>query len=259
LQDVDPKLRLAALVLETVLGHRITLLTYRPGAATATAPSAQAQPAAVPARQRIDLHYEMEQTTFQARGEVEIAGGRSIRFSVELNMQREFQSASAAAAPAATTDPLALGSGSGPVQLTEATVAFDLNSDGQPESIHFVAGGSGFLMLDRNGDGKATDGSELFGPQTGNGFAELAAYDSDGNGWIDEADPVFAKLRIWTPDGLHTLQETGVGAIATSSAEAPFAIKDSANVLLGDVRQTGVYLSESGRAGIVQQVDLAMS
>ena len=29
---------------------------------------------------------------------------------------------------------------------------------------------------------------ELFGTKSGNGFADLAKYDSDGNGWIDEAD-----------------------------------------------------------------------
>jgi hypothetical protein len=101
------------------------------------------------------------------------------------------------------------------------------------------------------------DGRELFGPQTGNGFAELASYDADHNGWIDENDPVFSKLRIWTQDRLFTLSEKGIGAIATSSAETPFALKDGATSLQGNIRSSGIYLSENGAAGTIQQVDLA--
>ena len=48
--------------------------------------------------------------------------------------------------------------------------AFDLNADGQAEQINFVAPGSGFLVFDRNQDGKVNNGSELFGPTTDNGF-----------------------------------------------------------------------------------------
>lgn len=56
--------------------------------------------------------------------------------------------------------------------------------------------GSGFLALDRNQNGVVDDGSELFGTQSGDGFAHLALYDQDSNGWIDANDPVFDKLRI---------------------------------------------------------------
>ena len=102
-------------------------------------------------------------------------------------------------------------------------------------------------------------GTELFGPQTGNGFADLAAYDADGNGWVDQGDPIFAKLRIWSQDGLSTLADKGIGAISTASADTPFAIKDSANVLQAEVRGSGVYLTESGHAGTIQQVDVAQN
>jgi hypothetical protein len=43
--------------------------------------------------------------------------------------------------------------------------------------------------------GRIDSGSELFGPATGSGFGELAALDGDGNGWIDENDDAFARLR----------------------------------------------------------------
>ena len=71
-------------------------------------------------------------------------------------------------------------------------VEYDLHesySDGRKDNISFVQPGSGFLAVDKNNDGKINNGKELFGPNTGNGFDELAKYDSDGNQWIDESDP----------------------------------------------------------------------
>ena len=256
--DLDPKQRLALMAIEVLLGHKINLSPWHgasaaTGTATASAPAGDGE-----VHQRTEVHSEAEQTTFQARGAVETADGRTITFSAELTMQRSYQSETSTTGPVPTTDPLVVNFGGAPARLTEAKVAFDLNSDGNPENISFVAGGSGFLVLDGNGDGKVNDGRELFGPQTGNGFAELASQDADRNGWIDESDPVFAKLRIWTQDGLYTLAQKGIGAIATSSAQTPFAIKDDANNLQGNVRSSGIYLSESGTAGTIQQVDLAV-
>ena len=124
--------------------------------------------------------------------------------------------------------------------------------------------GSGFLALDKNGDGKINDGSELFGTRSGNGFADLAVYDEDGNGWIDENDEIFDKLRVWSKDKdgkdvLKTLKEADVGAIYLGSTNSQFSLTDKKdNEVLGAVRSTGIYLKEStGMAGTVQQVDLA--
>lgn len=51
-----------------------------------------------------------------------------------------------------------------------------------------VRPGGVFLALDKNGDSVINDGKELFGAATGQGFKELAIYDSDKNYWIDEND-----------------------------------------------------------------------
>lgn len=75
---------------------------------------------------------------------------------------------------------------------------FDLDCDGKEEEISSLGKGSGFLALDKNGDGIINDGTELFGTKSGDGFADLAEYDEDGNGWIDEDDGIFSQLRIWT-------------------------------------------------------------
>ena len=64
-----------------------------------------------------------------------------------------------------------------------------------------MAANSAYLAIDANNDGLINDGSELFGTRSGDGFADLAKLDSDGNRWLDEADSQFDRLRIWQPDG----------------------------------------------------------
>jgi hypothetical protein len=156
-------------------------------------------------------------------------------------------------------DPLVLSFDGKASELTDQRQSFDLDSDGKLESIPGLAASSGFLVFDRNGNGKADNGGELFGAKTGNGFSELASYDIDRNGWIDEDDPVFSQLAVWSGDSWNSLAGRGVGALYTGAVDAPFSLKNSANGLLGQIRAAGVYLNESGSVGSLQQVDLAVS
>jgi hypothetical protein len=158
-------------------------------------------------------------------------------------------------------DPLVLNFSGTAAQLTDQRFAFDLDADGHTEQINFVALGSGFLVFDRNQDGTINDGRELFGPTTNDGFAELATLDEDGNGWIDENDAAFAQLQLWSRDAkgndqLQSLAAAGIGAIALSRLSTPFDLKNHANELLGQVRNTGIFLQEDGMAGTIQQIDL---
>jgi hypothetical protein len=127
------------------------------------------------------------------------------RFDLQLSMSRAYHEESTTSLrlgdAARKTDPLVLNFAGTAAQLTGQRFAFDLNADGQTEQINFVAPGSGFLVFDRNQDGKVNNGSELFGPTTNNGFQELAALDDDRNGWIDESDAAFDRLQVWTRDG----------------------------------------------------------
>lgn len=212
-------------------------------------------------------HAESETMNFQAQGVVNTADGRQIDFSVALNMSRSFveqNNISIRAGDALMKDPLVINFDASAAALTETKFQFDLDSDGRSDNISFVQPGSGFIALDKNGNGAIDNGSELFGAQSGNGFADLAAYDSDGNGWIDESDPVFDKLRIWTKDAsgkdqLFALGEKGVGAIYLGNVASDFALKSLAtNESQGQVRSTGVFLKENGSVGTMQQVDLAI-
>ncbi|MCD1258073.1 hypothetical protein B5M42_004370 [Paenibacillus athensensis] len=216
---------------------------------------------------RTEHHIEAEQMQYQAAGTVTTADGREIRFAVDLNMQRQYESVSQVSIRAGDQpqlcDPLVMNLSGAPTSLTQQKYAFDLNGDGKEEQIAFVQPGSAFLVLDRNGNGKVDDGSELFGVASGNGFADLSAYDQDNNGWIDENDAVFDKLQLWMKDESGTdylvaLGQAGVGAIYLGSEQTEFTLKNTQNDTQGVVRRTGVYLRENGGAGTLQQIDLAL-
>lgn len=215
---------------------------------------------------------ETESTQFAAQGIVRTADGREIRFSLQLDMQRSYRQESSFSlrlGDAVAVDPLVINFDGSAAQLQDLRFAFDLDSDGQTDNVPLLSGNRGYLALDLNHNSRIDNGRELFGPGTGNGFAELAAYDSDGNGWIDEADPVFQQLQVWTPsaDGaegaegagsLRTLADVGVGALSTNAVATPFALRAADNASLGTVRSTSAYLRENGSVGTVQQVDLTV-
>lgn len=211
-----------------------------------------------------ETRVEHEQVSFKTRGQVQTSDGKTIDISVSLNMSRTFishQSLQIRAGNANLVDPLVIHFDAPAAALTERNFHFDLDNDGQTDQISFVRPGSGFLTLDKNGDGIVNNGTELFGPQSGDGFAELAAYDEDGNGWIDEADPVFDRLRIWTRDAqgnqaLFALGEKGIGAVYLGHAQTEFSMRDSQNQENGQLRSSGIFLRENGTAGIIQQIDL---
>ncbi|HKX28682.1 MAG TPA: hypothetical protein VJ302_13370 [Blastocatellia bacterium] len=215
---------------------------------------------------RVERFEEAERTTFSTTGVVKTADGREIGIDLNLTMSREFKAAGETHlrfGDAVRKDPLVINFGGTAAQLTTDKFSFDLDLDGDPDQISFVEEGAGFLAIDRNGDGAVNDGSELFGPATGNGFSELAAYDTDHNQWIDEGDAVFNRLRIWTKDSdgtdrLLALGKAGVGAIYLGHAATPFSLNDDSNRSLGVVQSTGIWLGENGRTGTVQHLDLVV-
>ena len=57
-------------------------------------------------------------------------------------------------------------------------------------------------MLDRNGNGKVDDGTERSAPAAP--VFELAAYDDDGNRWVDANDDSIPNVWVQTADGRRT-------------------------------------------------------
>lgn len=213
-----------------------------------------------------EYYEETEQVSFASQGHVKTADGREINFSVDLSMSRSFAQAnhfSLNFGNANLCDPLVVNFDAASAGLSNAKFSFDLDADGKSDQVSTLLKGSGFLALDKNGDGVVNDGNELFGTKSGDGFADLANYDSDGNDWIDENDPIYDKLRIWMKDDagnsrLVALGEKGIGAIFLGSVSTEYGLKSDANQTNGQLRRTGVFLKENGTAGTIQHVDLAL-
>jgi hypothetical protein len=275
----DPFLSLIRSMIEALTGH--TLRSFSTGALQKAATTEPAQPMPAPASATAPanpqagygieydasrLYEEYEQTRFSAEGVVVTADGQEIRFSLELEMERYYReetNISLRAGDAVRKDPLVLNFNGNAAQLLDQRFHFDLDADGRTEEIGLLAGGSGFLAFDRNQNGRIDNGTELFGPATNHGFAELAKLDSDGNGWLDEADILFKSLSIWRPeqDGpglLSSLADEHVGAISLAELATPFALRSNENKDLGQIRSSGVYLSDNGHAGSLQEIDLTI-
>ena len=216
---------------------------------------------------------EQEDTSFSTVGTVRTGDGREINFNVNVNMSRrceEYYREELNVAQFSLCDPLVINLDTDATELSDQTFYFDLDADGEEEEISMLKG-SGYLALDKNGDSVINDGSELFGTQNGDGFADLAQYDEDGNGWIDENDAIWSKLKIWCKDEngndvLYKLSDKGVGAICLQNVSTDFTMQGdrksqdgttNANATNAVVRKTGIFLYENGNVGTVQHVDMA--
>ena len=208
---------------------------------------------------------EAEQTTYDTTGVVRTADGREISFNLSLEMSRSFASyyENTYQESAVTfCDPLVINLDGNIAELEDQKFYFDLDADGVEEYISKLGKGSGYLALDKNNDGTINNGNELFGTKSGDGFGDLMIYDEDGNGWIDENDDIWNKLKVWTTDEkgndvLYTLKEAGVGAICLQKATTDFSLTDNNNDVMGAIRSTGIFLYENGGVGTVQHLDLA--
>lgn len=216
---------------------------------------------------------EQEDTSFSTVGTVRTKDGREINFNVNVNMSRrceEYYKEQLNVAEFTLHDPLVINLDTDVAELSDQTFYFDLDADGEEEEISMLKG-SGYLALDKNEDGIINDGSELFGTGNGDGFADLARYDEDGNGWIDENDSIWSKLKIWCKDEkgndvLYKLSDKGVGAICLQNVSTDFTLQGDrtardgtteVNATNGAIRKTGIFLYENGNVGTVQHVDMA--
>ncbi|MBN1517155.1 hypothetical protein JXA32_11390 [Candidatus Sumerlaeota bacterium] len=200
--------------------------------------SAQAAPAAIPEQtsqneqaQASFVHFsldlemefteEIESVVAELRDNgVEVQTAR-IRSSSSISIHVEFTGVQVQ-----QSDPLVLDLNGDGVNLSsyENGAAFDINGDGAIDRTAFVQGDDALLALDRDGNGRIDDGGELFGDQHGavNGFEELARYDDNADGMIDQQDAIFSLLRLLhdrngdgtvAGDELSTLEEQGITAI----------------------------------------------
>ena len=221
------------------------------------------------------LSLEQESVSFSAKGALTTKDGKVVNLNLGFALDYRLLSANERLTSAGKLkDPLVLNLDGLVAGFTQGTFNFDLDADGNKEEVTKLDKGSAFLAMDRNGNGQIDDGKELFGALSGNGFADLAALDQDGNGVLDEGDSQFAQLRLYRPgEALLTLGEKKIGAIFLQSAATEFqhlgvdpagqeASSDTAQATTTPapspavLRQSGIYVTEDGKAGTVQQLDL---
>lgn len=113
---------------------------------------------------------------------------------------------------------------------------FDIDSDGRSDRMAWIGGDDAMLALDRDGNGRIDNGSELFGTASGDGFADLAKLDDNGDGAIDGNDAAFAALvLLHADDRLSRLDEAGIARIRLDLA-VPVTRRLHGGALVGESR-----------------------
>jgi len=207
---------------------------------------------------------EAETLNISAVGNVQTVTGDVLDITLQSSLSRydNYQTLHSASI-ASLVDPLVLNLDGSLAKVDESqTFLFDLNSDGTQEEISLLGKKNGFLALDKNNNGIIDDGSELFGTQSGDGFADLASYDEDGNGWIDENDSIFSKLQLWQKsalqDNLISLNQAQVGALLLESVDSLFQYKKGESTQ-AKLQKSSVVLFENGKVGWMSHMDFAVS
>lgn len=267
--SLDAHTRLMKNVIESLFGVKIRMMppmksSSSEAAATSSDPAASqtAASASEPDHQVKVTEYlaEREQLRFSASGSVQTADGKTIDLKLGFAMSyQQLQLSERITCESALKDPLVINLEKQFADLQNTRFEFDIDSDGTKDSLANLSQGSYFLALDKNNNQEIDNGSELFGAQSGNGFAELAQYDEDGNSFIDEGDSIYAKLSVWRPEkGLMAIADVGVGAIYLHPVETQFQNigNNSEGESQGVLRSSSIYLKEDGTAGTVQQLDL---
>lgn len=214
---------------------------------------------------RYVFYSQSESRSFTSTGSISMENGETIDFTLSLRQSQSQSyeySENLRIEERPMTDPLVINFGSTTAQLTDTLFEFDMNGDGETGQFATLNSGSGYLVFDRNGNGKVDDGTELFGPQSGSGFGELTKFDDDGNQWIDANDEVFSSLSVWVQgaDGeqtLKSLNEVGVQALYVGSVEDSFTLTNRQGVPLGQIQASGIYLTTDGEVRTLEEINLA--
>ena len=187
--------------------------------------------------------YVLRGSTLLVNGGLTIQNFRNGNLGIKLETEKE----------PPPRDPIILdldGNGLNTVGLANG-VYFDHDGNTVLTKTGWVGAGDALLVWDRSGNGSIDNGAELFGDFTPlsngtlapNGFAALAALDSNGDGVLDASDPAFANLKLWrdaNQDG-----QTGSGELI-SLADAGVLSLNLANTLKNQDLANGNQLAREG-------------
>jgi hypothetical protein len=200
---------------------------------------------------------------YQVQGQLNINDqALSLDYKLSLSSERSSYSKIEMSA-AALKDPLLVQFGSQGLGAIKGQTDFAINQDNALDKLPIFSGDVGYLVYDKNNNQQADDGSELFGPKTGQGFVELAQFDSNKNGFIDAEDQQFEQLYLWQPSDDNnpteqwlSLKDAKIQAISLSTISTPFDFYDQQGEVQAQLRQSSFAISDSGLGRGVHQVDV---
>ena len=148
-------------------------------------------------------------------------------------------------------DPLTFdmdGDGIDLISLENSNAFFDLDGDGMQEKVGWIGNDDAILAFDRNDNGKIDNIDELFGKQNNDGTIilgteELATYDENNDGIIDEQDAIFKQLKLWHDQNENA--QTEVGELKTLTEDNITSINIQEISEVNQVVEGNVILSTS--------------
>lgn len=188
---------------------------------------------------------------------------RNENYFLSYNIQDSKGNTSSAVLRLSVT-PIAIDLDGDGLEVTEVVdgVYFDYDNDGAPELTAWVNADDGFLVEDRNADGKINDRTEMFGDVFGysDGFAHLAGYDTNLDGFFSEKDASWGKVKVWrdlNQDGssdqeeFFSLPTVGIKRISLNAASVDISLVGNTWVSLASF-----YLTDDGKTFSVFDVHL---
>ena len=139
----------------------------------------------------------------------------------------------------------------------DAGVQFDVANVGEKYRTGWIGSGSGLLVRDVNHDGQINDGGELFGEGTSlnsggkaaHGYQALSELDTNGDGFITNADEMYGELKLWQDVNANGITDSGelkslsAYGIASLSLSAERSTQPSNGNLIGLM---GSYTKQDG-------------
>ena len=241
LPTAPSKLDVVRQLLEYMLGHKINLATDQlptDNSNNEIQPDTTTAPAATEPAFEISESMSIREQSLATKfnGSVQTADGKNINLSVDEFIYKYESTYSVYAG--VVKDPLIINTGPG-----------SLNQTGTCDGLPQFSNGS-YLAIDKNKDGKIDVTHEILGMVSGDAFKDLAALDSDGNSWVDEADATWKDLFLYTNGSACKASDCNVGALYTNSLQTKF--EDTNMYITGK----GVGLYENGEPAVLSRIEI---
>ena len=204
-----------------------------------------------------------QQLNYQVQGKLNINEQElSLNYNFALSSERTSYSKVEMSA-VALKDPLIVQFGAQGLGEIKGQKNFKINQDNKIDQLPIFSGDVGYLVYDQNNNQQADNGSELFGPKTGQGFAELALLDSNKNGFIDADDEQFDQLYLWQPSDDNnqaeqwlSLKAAKIQAISLTTIQTPYDFYDQQGQIQAQLRLSSFAITDAGEGRGVHQVDV---